>query len=420
MIDPLTITNDPIEIEKMRKQISFELISKSHNLKSGDFTSISPNDLTDLFFLYDKYLLKNWFWQYKNYWHPHHSLSKRMTRSAGMCIQKKARIHYHYEIRIAIDIILNHGRLGDTSKANGIVTSNRLEALQVVYEHELCHLIEFIFFGNSNCSNNRFKKIAKQIFGHSSSYHELPTNNKIAAIESDLKIGGKIEFVYEGKILIGVLKRITKRATCIVYDSQGSHIDNNKNRYNKYYVPLGLLKKHTPAIPANSQSDNSRIPVSENWMSEMNNLLKEHMPQLAFQVAKDIALAGVVDAQRIVGNMYSNGEGTPVNHNEAMIWYLKAVENGDHRAMHNIGTLYYQGLGVEQDYCLASQWFRKAAIKGSAVDQYNLGLMYLDGCGVTQNTDEAKNWLIKAANQNYFEAQKVLDQIQTEKGKPVY
>jgi TPR repeat protein len=82
---------------------------------------------------------------------------------------------------------------------------------------------------------------------------------------------------------------------------------------------------------------------------------------------------------------------------QAAAWYLKAAEQGNAFAQHNLGVAYHDGVGVPQDYALAVLWTRKAAQQGFSPAQYNLGVAYNNGEGVPQDEAEAYFWLNLAA-----------------------
>ncbi|UWG96516.1 hypothetical protein LPY66_16720 [Dehalobacter sp. DCM] len=169
-----------------------------------------------------------------------------MTKSAGLTLCPKNIVKIQpeelvIEIRISVNLLFNYGMLEGNKMVGGILTSNNLEALQLIFEHELCHVIEFIHYHKSNCTQERFKSLARNIFGHIESTHKLPTSNQIATQKLGLNIGDNVSFNFEGKRLTGILYRINKRATVMVKDKNGYLTDKNGNRYVKYYVPLPLL-----------------------------------------------------------------------------------------------------------------------------------------------------------------------------------
>lgn len=233
-------------IESKREEISKFIMRKSANIKSDKISKISNEDIDLMFKLYDRIFFNNWFKEnYKGV--LNFSLSQRMTKSAGktICPRNIKAIREDeliLEIRIGVELFLNYGVVKGGKGVCGVQTSNSLEAMQLVFEHELCHVIEFIYFKESNCKRHRFKSIANNLFGHTESYHQLPTYKEIAREKFGLNIGNKVSFVYKGKRLRGVLYKINKRATVMVLDKNGSFADNEGRRYSKYYVNLSFLE----------------------------------------------------------------------------------------------------------------------------------------------------------------------------------
>lgn len=235
------------KIKQKRSEVSRLLIESSSNIKSGDIDAISTADLQLLFQLYEQVFLDNWFKiNYRGKFIL--SMSRRMTRSAGYtkCPKNKDRIipeELTIEIRIGVDFFFQYDQVEGNKYVGGIPTNNSLEALQLVFEHELCHAIEYICFGKSNCSADRFKSIAGNLFGHTGEFHNLPTNRQIATQKMGLKPGDIVSFSFKGNKLHGILYRINKRAVVMVRDKQGQFVDKQGSRYSKYYVPLSILEK---------------------------------------------------------------------------------------------------------------------------------------------------------------------------------
>ncbi len=240
--------NDALkDIQRKRDEVSTRLIAASNNIKDGNIRTIGTADLKLLFELYDEIFFYNWF---KNTYKGKlsFSLSKRMTKSAGktICPRNIETIkpeNLNIEIRISTDFLFQYDTIQEDKRVCGIQTKNSLDALQLVFEHELCHVIEFIIFYNSNCNKERFKTIARNLFGHTQSYHELPTYKQIAKQNYGFNIGDTVLFMLKDKRYNGVLYGINKRATVMVKDLKGSYTDKYGNRYAKYYVPLEYLKK---------------------------------------------------------------------------------------------------------------------------------------------------------------------------------
>ncbi len=242
--DIISIQQNCEDILEKRSLLSEELLIKSGNIKSKNFKSISVRDLELIFELYDRIFFENWFGSFFK-GKIMYSLSKRMTRSAGLTICPKKAIknpeELILEIRIGVNFFFRYDQLEGSKLVSGIETHNALEALLLVFEHELCHVLEFILYKKSSCKGKRFKTIALNIFGHTDSYHKLPSQKQIVHENMGLHIGDSVYFTFEGKKLNGILYNITKRATVMVKDKKGPYRDKIGNRYSKYYVPLEYL-----------------------------------------------------------------------------------------------------------------------------------------------------------------------------------
>ncbi len=186
-------------------------MQSSPNINCGDIDTISTADLHLLFQLYDQIFLDNWFkTNYRGKFK--FSLSRRMTRSAGQtrCPKNIGNIkpeQLTIEICIGVDFFFQYDLVEGNKAVGGITIANSLEALQLVFEHELCHAIEYICFGKSNCSADRFKSIAGNLFGHTGEFHSLPTHRRIASQKMGLKPGDTVSFSFKGNKLHGILYR---------------------------------------------------------------------------------------------------------------------------------------------------------------------------------------------------------------------
>ncbi len=237
----------PPRISAGREEIRRELLQKSPHLSGGRITRIFQSDLKLLFELYDRIF-------FREYFRDHFpgrllfSLSPRMTRNAGMTIYPRNLNSLPpqeecYDLRISVILIFSYEKLERDKVVNGIKTRDSLEALQLVFEHELCHLIELHCFRESSCRRQRFQSLAFNIFGHTESCHRLPLMPEIATAEYGLSAGDQVSFQAEGKTFEGIICRITRRATVMVPDAGGLYRDRAGKRYRKFYVPLTMLKK---------------------------------------------------------------------------------------------------------------------------------------------------------------------------------
>lgn len=245
-MDIIDIKYTPEQIIQKRLQVA-DMFLHGSSPGSKDIKKISSSDLSLLMTAYDEVFFHNWFQKYFK-GQLRFSLSRRMTRNAGktICSREKgvsSPEQLNIEVRIGIDFLTNYGFIAGANLVGGIATSSSLEALQIIFEHELIHVIEFVKFQSSSCKRNRFKTMAFNLFGHTESCHRLATNQQIASQKMGLVIGSMVSFPFEGKTLEGRLYRINKRATVMVRDKKGHFADRQGLRYSKYYVPLKALKE---------------------------------------------------------------------------------------------------------------------------------------------------------------------------------
>ncbi|HYH04471.1 MAG TPA: SprT-like domain-containing protein [Bacillota bacterium] len=233
------------EIIAKRAEIGYRLMALSPNIVRPELTRLAANDLRILFQLYDEVffnhqLAASFTGQLK------FSLSSRLTKSAGKTIfprypDKMPPGQLTAEIRMGTSFFFQYDAVAGPKLVSGITTQNALEAFQLVFEHEICHFIEFVCFKTSNCRGKRFKNLAHNLFGHTDSYHKLPTQKQIALQQYGFQLGDPVSFTFEGSTLQGTLYRINKRATVMVKDRKGVYANKKGVRYSKYYVPIESL-----------------------------------------------------------------------------------------------------------------------------------------------------------------------------------
>ena len=219
-------------------QIHANLLSASAHIRQPHFRGIHINDLQFLFNAYDTHFLDGRCKQALDSAPLTFRLAKRMTRTAGTTTRFRASDgRVRYEIAIATSLLFDgFGPADRDVKVCGLPVADRLEALQRVFEHEFIHLCENLSWGDSNCSAGRFQNIATKMFGHQSHKHELITRRERAA-DIGIKPGARVTFLHEGQRLLGVVNRVTKRATVLVEDSSGRRYSDG-HYYVTYYIPL--------------------------------------------------------------------------------------------------------------------------------------------------------------------------------------
>ncbi len=90
----------------------------------------------------------------------------------------------------------------------------------------------------------------------------------------------------------------------------------------------------------------------------------------------------------------------PVNPKNALDLYRLSAQNNDPRALYNVGVYYEQGNVVDKDMEKAFALFKRAAESGVPPAMQKVGLAYQNGQGVQQDLVAAKSWFEMGANAN--------------------
>jgi hypothetical protein len=234
------------QIVEKRELVRNKLLLASENITDGQLKCVADSDLYILYNLYDEIFLNHYFRdQFKG--KLKFLFSRQLTSSGGLtrCIYNLSKVKpqdYSFEIKIAVNFLFDYNKTNRDKIVNGYTTKDALDAMLLIFEHELCHVIEFLHTNKSSCKKQPFKTMASELFAHTDVYHGLPTKREISTIEYGIKVGQKVSFDFEGKIKKGFVKAINKRATIMVEDTRGSYVDKLGNRYSKYYVPVNQLK----------------------------------------------------------------------------------------------------------------------------------------------------------------------------------
>ena len=224
------------------EDIHEEVLLHSAYIRQPNFTAIHRHDLEFLFEAYDGRFFGGYCRQALSGSRIRFRLSRRMTSAGGTTTRfLLPNGEASYEIAIAVSLLFDSFGNGDRRiTVGGVECDNRLQALQRIFEHELIHLAEQLCWQKSDCAARRFQDIAARYFLHRNHTHNLVTRRERAA-EAGIRIGSRVSFIFEGQELTGRVNRITKRATVLVQDPQGSQFSDG-SRYKTYYVPLVHLR----------------------------------------------------------------------------------------------------------------------------------------------------------------------------------
>lgn len=241
------------EITTRTRGIYERILRDSPRINIPNFTQIAAADLALLFEFYDEQFFDGGLSRLvKSTGAPlSFDLSARLTRSAGVTKRYSARPRKgvpdppptRFEIALSTTLLFQTFRdVERTVRVNGLVCKDRLEAAMRVFEHELLHLLEMLIWIKSDCDAERFKGLAWNYFAHTQTRHDLVTQNERARAKFDVRVGDMVAFTFEGIRHVGIINRITRRATVLVQSERGTAFSDGK-KYLKFYIPLPMLEK---------------------------------------------------------------------------------------------------------------------------------------------------------------------------------
>ncbi len=232
------------QVQVRTAQIHAAVLSQSKWLNDVNFTQIHPDDLRHMFVQYDALFFGGRIMKALGSTPLGFRLSSRMTSAGGTTLTTTNRKTGQRRHVITASTAILFGCFQDDHrplKACGIVCRDRLDALQRVMEHEIVHLIEQLAWQESSCAQSRFQSITRRFFGHTEHKHNLITPRERALVKFGIRAGMKVRFRIDGQEHMGVVNRISKRATVLVEDARGVRYSNGKH-YAKYYVPVQMLQ----------------------------------------------------------------------------------------------------------------------------------------------------------------------------------
>jgi uncharacterized protein len=125
------------------------------------------------------------------------------------------------------------------------------------------------------------------------------------------------------------------------------------------------------------------------------------LPMNSVEAAKWIRAAadqGHARGQYALGALYLAGDGVPKDASEAIKWFRMAAEQGDESAQLRLDTSYVEGKGGRADDMQSLERYRLVAARGSPLAQMRLGEIYLRGELVAQDSATAYQWLVLASS----------------------
>lgn len=143
---------------------------------------------------------------------------------------------------------------------------------------------------------------------------------------------------------------------------------------------------------------------------EIQKLIKEGKVQDALETALKLANEGNIEAQRIVGYIYTGAYSAkaPIsqkikNIEKAKYWWDIAAKSGDTYSQYSLALMYIKGDGVEINPKIIENWLLESSMGGYRAAMILLGKLYLEGETLALNLPLGYMWLKTAMlNDNYI------------------
>lgn len=243
----------PEEIEKKRKVVTNLLLESTFDKKN--FTTLSNKQLEDMFKIYDKIFFDGQL--RRKLKSEGSSLEFQVSASKGHSVAGSCRMIpsgkvCDFVIKISKHMFLEKFRSeNETLRANGLLCTNRLECLQIVFEHELVHMImglwkvqeQAIQLGRKKSWYGGhgfvFKCLVKERFGQTDIRHNLSSGDISTYLSRDeTNLGQTVSFEYQGQTIHGTITKKNPRSALV-------EVPPNK----RFRIGYGSLKKSDVKLP---------------------------------------------------------------------------------------------------------------------------------------------------------------------------
>lgn len=116
---------------------------------------------------------------------------------------------------------------------------------------------------------------------------------------------------------------------------------------------------------------------------------------------KETKLAAELGHAEAMYNMSIFSRDYDLSDGKDVYWLRKAAENGVVDAQYVLGAMYSTGEGVDINADEAIKFYKMAAVKGHSPSQFNYGLMLFLGDAGEVDKDEGMHWIMKSASNGY-------------------
>ena len=237
-------------------------------LDGENFTSLTRSHIATLFDTYDDVFFNGAILRrIKDRNHKlTFAISKSTSKVAGLCRRDtdgSKVCTYTLEIPDAMFITKFTSGKAEMLRANGIPCTTRLECLQLVFEHELTHLIMFVWNvvemaisqGRTKATysphGSIFKCLVKHFFNHTGVRHELLGGDISKQLSRDnFRVGETISVNVRGKDVLGTIMKINPKTARVNIPSLGS----------TFKISYALLMKTDERIPQRGIPSTGGVP----------------------------------------------------------------------------------------------------------------------------------------------------------------
>lgn len=236
---------DTDTVQARRAEVRHRLSERIPRYATGHFTTIAPADLEVLFDLYDTTFFQGGLRRIVGE-NVNFRLSRSHSRTHGRCEMREIHGIVRCTLVINATTLWNNFHEGDREVvASGVLCRDRLDGLQVIFEHEITHLVEFLVFGKSNCRAPRFAKLVRDFFAQEAidPRSDFIVPEERVYVDHGIKAGDKVHFVHEGREFRGIVQRVVRRATVMVESEDGRYVNSEGKRFTKWYIPPSELSK---------------------------------------------------------------------------------------------------------------------------------------------------------------------------------
>ena len=217
---------------KAKKKEVYDYLLKNV-FKTPNFNKLTPKDIRDTFRILDKVYFNKKIEKYiiDEDLHLDFKTSAKLTKSAGICKYKDKDRKCKYQIGVSSVILESLFKKGEKSfKIGGLQCNNILECYINIFEHELTHLIIFMFCPKLGLEmgghTETFKDITKNLYGHTKYKHMLlegdyeTMKKKKKELKTNIEIGDYvISKPFNGKTFEGVVKKISGKSVTLLLDN---------------------------------------------------------------------------------------------------------------------------------------------------------------------------------------------------------